>query len=37
MLDLAFNVVDTSRLGCQVRISEELDGLIVTLPPDGLA
>jgi len=37
MLDLAFNLCDTSRLGCQIRISEELDGLVVTLPPDGSA
>ncbi|UUX50839.1 ferredoxin family 2Fe-2S iron-sulfur cluster binding protein [Nisaea acidiphila] len=37
MLDLAFNLSDTSRLGCQIRITEELDGLVVTLPPDGTA
>ena len=37
MLDLAFNLSDTSRLGCQIRITEELDGLVVTLPPDGSA
>ena len=37
MLDLAFNITDTSRLGCQIRITEELDGLVVTLPPDGTA
>ena len=32
MLDLAFGLSKTSRLGCQIRMTEELDGLIVTLP-----
>ncbi|WP_085909366.1 ferredoxin family 2Fe-2S iron-sulfur cluster binding protein [Kiloniella majae] len=32
MLDLAFNLTETSRLGCQLIISEELDGLKVKLP-----
>jgi 2Fe-2S ferredoxin len=32
MLDLAFGLTHTSRLGCQIRMSEELDGLTVTLP-----
>jgi 2Fe-2S ferredoxin len=32
MLDLAFNLTETSRLGCQIKVTEELDGLIVTLP-----
>ncbi|GLQ07546.1 ferredoxin family 2Fe-2S iron-sulfur cluster binding protein [Sneathiella chinensis] len=32
MLDLAFGLTPTSRLGCQILMSEELDGLIVTLP-----
>ncbi|HEX4185704.1 MAG TPA: ferredoxin family 2Fe-2S iron-sulfur cluster binding protein [Stellaceae bacterium] len=32
MLDLAFNLTKTSRLGCQVIITEELDGLTVRLP-----
>lgn len=32
MLDLAFGLTHTSRLGCQIRITEELDGLTVTLP-----
>jgi 2Fe-2S ferredoxin len=32
MLDLAFGLTHTSRLGCQIRMSEELDGLVVTLP-----
>jgi len=32
MLDLAFALTHTSRLGCQIRITDELDGMIVTLP-----
>lgn len=32
MLDLAFALTKTSRLGCQIRITEELDGLTVRLP-----
>ncbi len=34
MLDLAFDLTRTSRLGCQIRITEDLDGLTVTLPAD---
>ncbi|WWC71227.1 uncharacterized protein I206_105180 [Kwoniella pini CBS 10737] len=32
MLDLAFGLEDTSRLGCQVKLTKELDGLTATLP-----
>jgi 2Fe-2S ferredoxin len=32
MLDLAFGLTHTSRLGCQIKMSEEFDGLRVTLP-----
>jgi len=32
MLDLAFGLTATSRLGCQIIITDELDGLTVTLP-----
>jgi len=32
MLDLAFGLTHTSRLGCQIKITEELDGLVVSLP-----
>ena len=32
MLDLAFGLTHTSRLGCQIIITEELDGLTVSLP-----
>ena len=34
MLAEAFNVKDTSRLGCQLHISPEMDGLKVTLAPE---
>lgn len=33
MLDLAFGLTETSRLGCQVIMTPELDGLRVKLPP----
>ena len=32
MLDLAFGLTETSRLGCQIVITEALDGLVVKLP-----
>ena len=32
MLDLAFGLTHTSRLGCQIIMTEELDGLTVSLP-----
>jgi 2Fe-2S ferredoxin len=32
MLDLAFGLTRTSRLGCQLIITEAMDGLTVTLP-----
>ena len=32
MLDLAFGLTETSRLGCQLVMSPELDGLVVKLP-----
>jgi 2Fe-2S ferredoxin len=32
MLDLAFGLEKTSRLGCQIVISPALDGLVVRLP-----
>ncbi|MFT5999109.1 MAG: ferredoxin [Neolewinella sp.] len=34
MLDQAFFVEDNSRLGCQLRIAESLDGLRVQLAPE---
>jgi ferredoxin, 2Fe-2S len=33
MLDLAFGLERTSRLGCQIVMSDDLDGLVVRLPP----
>lgn len=33
MLDQAFFVEDNSRLGCQIRIKEEIEGLVVKLAP----
>jgi 2Fe-2S ferredoxin len=33
MLDQAFFVEDNSRLGCQIKIKEEIDGLRVKLAP----
>ena len=32
MLDMAFGLTDTSRLGCQVKLTKELDGMTATLP-----
>lgn len=34
MLDLAWGLKPTSRLGCQIIITEELDGLVVELPKE---
>ncbi|CAD6917150.1 unnamed protein product, partial [Tilletia caries] len=32
MLDLAFGLTDTSRLGCQVKVTKETDGMVAQLP-----
>lgn len=32
MLDFAFDVRDTSRLSCQIKVTDELDGLVVEVP-----
>jgi len=32
MLDFAFEVRPNSRLSCQIKVSQELDGLVVTTP-----
>lgn len=32
MLDLAFGLTETSRLGCQVKMTPEIDGIVVKLP-----
>ncbi|MFM8833955.1 MAG: 2Fe-2S iron-sulfur cluster-binding protein [Cytophagales bacterium] len=33
MLDQAFHVKDNSRLGCQIRITQEIDGITLRLAP----
>jgi ferredoxin len=35
MLDLAFEVTDTSRLGCQIKVTEAMEGMKVRIPDDG--
>ena len=35
MLDEAFHVEDNSRLGCQIQLTKEIDGLEVKLAPVG--
>jgi len=32
LLDLAFGLTETSRLGCQIKLTEELDGITVRIP-----
>ena len=34
MLDEAWNVQQNSRLGCQIQITQDLDGLIIKLAPE---
>ena len=34
ILDLAFGLTETSRLGCQIIMSENLDGLTVHVPSE---
>ncbi|MFP6732599.1 MAG: ferredoxin family 2Fe-2S iron-sulfur cluster binding protein [Rhodospirillales bacterium] len=34
MLDLAFGLTRTSRLGCQIALTDALDGLVVRLPAE---
>ena len=33
MLDFAYELKPTSRLSCQIHVTDELDGLVVTVPP----
>lgn len=33
MLDFAFDVREQSRLSCQIKVTDKLDGLVVTVPP----
>ena len=32
MLDFAFDVRESSRLACQIKVTEDLDGMVVTVP-----
>ncbi|KAI9028506.1 2Fe-2S ferredoxin-type domain-containing protein [Hyaloraphidium curvatum] len=32
MLDLAFGLTETSRLGCQIKMTKELEGMVMQLP-----
>eukprot|EP00351_Strombidinopsis_sp_SopsisLIS2011_P005932 CAMPEP_0116880798 /NCGR_PEP_ID=MMETSP0463-20121206/12790_1 /TAXON_ID=181622 /ORGANISM="Strombidinopsis sp, Strain SopsisLIS2011" /LENGTH=131 /DNA_ID=CAMNT_0004531863 /DNA_START=32 /DNA_END=427 /DNA_ORIENTATION=- len=32
LLDLAYGLTHTSRLGCQVKVTRDMDGMIITLP-----
>ena len=34
MLDQAFFVKSTSRLGCQIQLTEEIDGIVLRLAPE---
>ena len=34
MLDLAYGLTKTSRLGCQITVTEDLDGLVLKLPDE---
>jgi hypothetical protein len=32
MLDLSYGSCDTSRLGCQLKLRDDMQGLVVTVP-----
>ena len=34
MLDLAYGVEETSRLGCQIKVTDALDGITARVPED---
>ena len=34
MLDLAYGLTKTSRLGCQITVTEDLDGLVLKVPDE---
>ncbi len=36
MLDQAFYVKDNSRLGCQIRITDKIDGIVLRLAPESV-
>ena len=35
MLDEAFHVEDNSRLGCQLHLRDDMDGMVIRLAPVG--
>ena len=35
LLEYAFGLGKTSRLGCQIKVTEEMNGMIIYLPSDG--
>jgi len=34
MLDLAWGLTDTSRLGCQVKVTEAMEGMVILVPDE---
>ena len=32
MLDMAFGLTETSRLGCQITVTEDMEGVVLTMP-----
>jgi ferredoxin len=36
MLDLAWSLTETSRLGCQVKVTKEMEGIKVRIPDDDM-
>ncbi|ETO91890.1 MAG: ferredoxin, 2FE-2S [Candidatus Xenolissoclinum pacificiensis L6] len=35
LLDLAFGLTSTSRLGCQIILTQDMDGIVITVPKEG--
>eukprot|EP00644_Phytophthora_capsici_P015918 jgi/Phyca11/536234/estExt2_fgenesh1_pg.C_PHYCAscaffold_490049 len=36
MLDLAWGLTDTSRLGCQIQVTKEMEGMTVRIPDESV-
>ncbi|CAN0258477.1 unnamed protein product, partial [Discosporangium mesarthrocarpum] len=34
MLDLAWGLTETSRLGCQIKVSKDMEGLVIKIPQE---
>ena len=32
MLDMAFGLTETSRLGCQITVTEDMEGVVLEMP-----